>query len=317
MSDEQQLRLFTAFSQGNQSTSRKYGGTGLGLYISKQLTEMLGGHIKVTSQVGEGSQFAVYMPWVAAVNTEVVTSDESAQAILRNKRQPSIEVPQLQAHILCADDNEDNRQLVAYLIGKTGASLTLAEDGVEALEIATSQRFDLILMDMQMPNMDGLQATKAIIAQGVDTPVIMLTANVDKTSKSDVLCAGVAEHFAKPIDTQNFYHLLDRYLGELEEQVLPLNTAAPVKSEFEQLIDNYKNSFLEKLATIQQAQEADDWALVKKLMHNLKGSAGSYGFQVLSDLAALVEERIAEDDYSEAARYLDDLRDCMQQLYAQ
>jgi signal transduction histidine kinase/DNA-binding response OmpR family regulator len=315
MSDEQQLRLFTAFSQGNQSTSRKYGGTGLGLYISKQLTEMLGGHIKVTSQVGDGSQFAVYMPWVAAESSEVVTSYESAQAILNQKRQPSIEVPQLRANILCADDNEDNRQLVAYLVNKTGASLTLAEDGEQALKMATSQVFDLILMDMQMPNMDGLQATKEIIARGVTTPIIMLTANVDKTSKNDVLKAGVAEHFSKPIDTQSFYKLLHRYLAEDVIQTRnPIDSPPAVKSEFEQLIDNYKNSFSEKLVGIQQARDEKDWVLLKKLMHNLKGSAGSYGFQILSDLAALVEERITEEDYSEAAKYLDDLKDCMEDL---
>lgn len=316
MSDEQQLRLFTAFSQGNQSSSRKYGGTGLGLYISKQLTEMLGGHIKVTSQKGEGSQFAVYMPWVEADNKKMMTSQVEVEKILKQKSQPDLDVPQLDAHILCVDDNEDNRQLVAYLISKTGAKLTLTENGKNALEIAADTAFDLVLMDMQMPEMDGIQATQLLIQQGFDAPIIMLTANVDSSSKEAVLSAGAMEHFAKPIDTQSFYDLLDKYLGQaIESADLELTQLAPERSEFELLIENYRNSFSEKLEFIQQALDHEDWLEIKKLMHNLKGSAGSYGFQVLSDLATLVEDKIEQEDIPEAQRYLADLQLCMGQLH--
>ena len=145
MSDAQQLRLFTAFSQGNQSTSRKYGGTGLGLYISKQLTENLGGHIKVTSQEGQGSQFAVYMPYVEAANKELMTHQDQADEVLHRDVKPKAVVPKLCGHILCADDNEDNRQLVAYLVAKTGAQLTLVADGQQALDVAENTQFDLVL----------------------------------------------------------------------------------------------------------------------------------------------------------------------------
>jgi signal transduction histidine kinase/FixJ family two-component response regulator len=316
MSDEQQLRLFTAFSQGNQSISRKYGGTGLGLYISKQLTEMLGGHIKVTSQKGQGSQFAVYMPWVEADNKNMMTSGADVAKILKQKAQPNVDVPQLDAHILCVDDNEDNRQLVAYLISKTGAKLTLAENGKEALEIAADTAFDLVLMDMQMPEMDGIQATKLLTQQGFDAPIIMLTANVDSSSKEAVLSAGAMEHFAKPIDTQSFYDLLDKYLGQaIESTDLELKQSEPERSEFDQLIENYRNSFAEKLTFIQQALDQQNWPEIQNLMHNLKGSAGSYGFQVLSDLAMLVEDKIEQNDMPEAQRYLADLQLCMGQLH--
>ncbi|MGJ8680638.1 ATP-binding protein [Paraglaciecola sp.] len=312
MDDEQQLRLFTAFSQGNQSSNRKYGGTGLGLYISKQLTEMLGGHVKVTSQKGQGSQFAVYMPWVESENKNMMTCATDVQILLKQRLQPKVEVPQLEGHILCVDDNEDNRQLVAYLVNKTGADLSLAENGRQAITLSQNTPFDLVLMDMQMPEMDGLQATKKLLEQGFEAPIIMLTANVDSKSKKEVIDAGAREHFAKPIDTQSFYALLTQYLGrddKFEDQAIPVN------AQFDELIENYRSSFAEKLSSIQQAVDIKDWPEISKMMHNLKGSAGSYGFQVLSDLAKLVEEKIEQNNLPEAQRYLADLQLCMAQLH--
>jgi signal transduction histidine kinase/FixJ family two-component response regulator/HPt (histidine-containing phosphotransfer) domain-containing protein len=330
MSDEQQLRLFTAFSQGNQSTSRKYGGTGLGLYISKQLTEMLGGHIKVSSQEGQGSQFAVYMPYIEATNKQVMTHQSQADEVLHRDLKPNVRVPKLSGHILCADDNEDNRQLVAYLVAKTGAQLTLVEDGQQALNVAENTQFDLVLMDMQMPEMDGLQATTILKQRGLLAPIIMLTANVDSNSKKNMLAAGAKAHFAKPIDSQSFYTMLGEYLcdesgydkdGGADDKAVVTNKSLTKfhhkGSEFEQLIQIYRLSFKDKLADIQVAIEQQDWAQIKSLMHKLKGSAGSYGFQQLSDFAILIEDRIDLGNLLEAKRYVLDMQECMRQLYSE
>jgi signal transduction histidine kinase/DNA-binding response OmpR family regulator len=324
MSDEQQLRLFTAFSQGNQSTSRKYGGTGLGLYISKQLTEMLGGHIKVTSQEGLGSQFAVYMPYVEAVNKQVMTDQGQADEVLQQDLTPKVDVPKLVGHILCADDNEDNRQLVAYLVAKTGAQLTLVEDGQQALNAIKKGTFDLVLMDMQMPEMDGLQATTILQQQNFQAPIVMLTANVDSNSKKNMLAAGAKAHFAKPIDSQRFYAMLVEYLCAKTDDKKSDNVISDNKfliklpnthTEFDQLIQNYRLSFKEKLADIHAAVKQQDWAQVKSLMHKLKGSAGSYGFQQLSDFAILIENYLDQGDLSEAKGYIVDMQKCMHKLY--
>jgi signal transduction histidine kinase/FixJ family two-component response regulator len=322
MSDAQQLRLFTAFSQGNQSTNRKYGGTGLGLYISKQLTEMLGGHIKVTSQEGKGSQFAVYMPYVEATNKQLMTSQSQADEVLLRDLQQDIQIPILTGHILCADDNEDNRQLVTYLVAKTGAQLTLVNDGQQALNVTENHRFDLVLMDMQMPEMDGLQATSILKQRGFTAPIIMLTANVDSNSKKDMLAAGAKAHFAKPIDSQSFYVMLAKYLGkEIDHQAVSVNKSQNMEgntpSEFEQLIHNYRLSFKTKLADIQGAIEQEDWAQIKSLMHKLKGSAGSYGFQQLSDFAVLVEDQIDHGNLQEAKAYVAKMQASMGQLYSE
>jgi len=324
MSDEQQLRLFTAFSQGNQSTSRKYGGTGLGLYISKQLTEILGGHIKVTSQEGLGSQFAVYMPYIKAINKQVMTDQGQADEVLQQDLTPNIDVPKLVGHILCADDNEDNRQLVAYLVAKTGAQLTLVEDGQQALNAIKKDTFDLVLMDMQMPEMDGLQATTILQQQNFQAPIIMLTANVDSNSKKNMLAAGAKAHFAKPIDSQRFYAMLVEYLCAKTCEKKSDNAVSDNKfliklpnahTEFDQLIQNYRLSFKEKLADIHAVVKQQDWAQVKSLMHKLKGSAGSYGFQQLSDFAILIENYLDQGDLSKAKGYIVDMQKCMHKLY--
>jgi signal transduction histidine kinase/ActR/RegA family two-component response regulator/HPt (histidine-containing phosphotransfer) domain-containing protein len=313
MSDEQQLRLFTAFSQGNQSTNRKYGGTGLGLYISKQLTEMLGGHIKVTSQQAHGSQFAIYMPWVEANNKTMLTSQQQVDELVHTEIQPELIIPRLDAHILCVDDNEDNRQLVAYLVAKTGAELTLAENAKMAIELAENTAFDLVLMDMQMPEMDGLQATTLLKSQGFETPIVMLTANVDASSKNKVLAAGAQEHFAKPIDSQNFYEMLCRYLSDVGKSLV--QPVIQPLTEFEALVHNYKNSFALKLADFQQALDDNNWPQIKHLIHKLKGSAGSYGFSQLSDFALLVEQHIDEDNLTAARTCLLEMQSCMQTIY--
>lgn len=324
MSDEQQLRLFTAFSQGNQSISRKYGGTGLGLYISKQLTEILGGHIKVTSQEGQGSQFAVYMPYVAAANKQVMINQSQADAVLSQRSEPTLEIPHLAGHILCADDNEDNRQLVAYLVAKTGAKLSLVDDGQQALDLAANNDFDLVLMDMQMPEMDGLQATKLLKQRNFQAPIIMLTANVDLNSKNKMLAAGITAHFPKPIDSKRFYLMLSKYLGHAQDLEanfgagsgnVPIVDKSNTTPEFAQLIENYRLSFKDKLAVIKEAIEQKNWAQVGSLMHKLKGSAGSYGFQELSDLAILAEQYIDSGKSHDAKEILNTLQQRMQQLY--
>ena len=290
LSEEQQLRLFTAFTQGQQSADRRYGGTGLGLYISKQLTEMMGGHIKVTSQLGLGSQFAVYFPWEITDNATILTSQKMADDILKNRTLAEPEIPTLDASILCVDDNEDNLQLVDYLLSKTGARTKLASNGVDALKLAETHSFDLILMDMQMPEMDGIEATKQLLGKGFDKPIIMLTANVDTASKEKIRAVGATEHFGKPIDTQKFYTMLSRYLGSEGE------AAQNDKTTLNDLQKQYMNSFEQKAADIEAAFQQKNVEELKHLMHKIKGSAGSYGFDRISHLAMHVETTLEKDD---------------------
>lgn len=210
MKPEQLSRLFDPFAQGSAAIARQYGGTGLGLSISRRLAELLGGSISVTSTYGEGSEFEL------AIDTgplEGVHFLRDASELSQRRRSiPMVLAPRLSGRILLVEDNEVNRRLVSLLVGRTGAELVNANNGAEALDLALREPFDLILMDIQMPVMNGRDATAALREAGLNTPVIALTANVMAEDIADYRLAGCNDHLAKPIDKQRFYEVLARYL---------------------------------------------------------------------------------------------------------
>ncbi|MBZ2169625.1 response regulator [Marinobacter sp. F4216] len=210
MKPEQFERLFDPFAQGSASISRQYGGTGLGLSISRRLAELLGGTITVSSTYGEGSEFEVSIRTGSLADVHFLR--DASELSQRRRNLPMVMAPKLSGRILCAEDNEVNRRLVSLLVARTGAELVHVGNGAEALELALRQEFDLILMDIQMPVMNGRDATAALREAGNNTPVIALTANVMAEDIADYKLAGCNEHLAKPIDKQRFYEVLARYL---------------------------------------------------------------------------------------------------------
>ena len=184
-------QIFNSFEQADVGTTRRYGGTGLGLAISRKLAELMGGSLTVQSIDGEGSTFVLSLPMTAIENAP-------AQPVR------VLETPGSLAgrSILAADDHEVNRRILQLLLEPHGCRLTLVENGAEALEAASGQRFDAILMDMQMPVMDGLEATRRIRAGEANgaTPVIALTANALDVHRAAWDAAGVHAFLTKPID---------------------------------------------------------------------------------------------------------------------
>jgi len=219
MKPEQIGRLFDPFAQGSAAISRQYGGTGLGLSISRRLAEMLGGSIRVSSTYGEGSEFELSIRTGGLEQVHFLR--DASELSQRRRAMPVVLAPRLSGRILCAEDNDVNRRLISLLIGRTGAELVHVSNGAEALEMAVKESFDLILMDIQMPVMNGRDATAALREAEVKTPVIALTANVMSEDIADYRLAGCNEHLAKPIDKQRFYEVLARYLkvhaGSVEE----------------------------------------------------------------------------------------------------
>jgi len=210
MKPEQLGRLFDPFAQGSAAISRQYGGTGLGLSISRRLAEMLGGNIRVNSTYGEGSEFELSIRTGSLAQVHFLR--DASELSQRRRTIPMVVAPRLSGRILCAEDNEVNRRLVSLLVSRTGAELVHVGNGAEALELAIREPFDLILMDIQMPVMNGRDATAALREAGVNTPVIALTANVMSEDIADYRLAGCNEHLAKPIDKQRFFETLARYL---------------------------------------------------------------------------------------------------------
>ncbi|MDX1456216.1 MAG: 7TM diverse intracellular signaling domain-containing protein, partial [Marinobacter sp.] len=216
MKEEQIKRLFDPFAQGSSAIARQYGGTGLGLSISKRLAELLGGSIVVNSTYGEGSDFEVSIATGSLGGVHFLR--DASEFTQRRRQLPMVLAPRLQGRILCAEDNEVNRKLVSLLVGRTGAELVHVPNGAEALDMATHEKFDLILMDIQMPVMNGRDAAVALREAGVNVPIIALTANVMAEDIEDYRAAGFSEHLAKPIDKLRFYEVLARYLRSASEE---------------------------------------------------------------------------------------------------
>jgi signal transduction histidine kinase/ActR/RegA family two-component response regulator len=198
-------RLFDAFEQADPSISREFGGTGLGLAISQRLAGLMGGRITARSELGQGSVFDLVLDVQVTEGAEQSGPTEDAAGAIR---------PDLR--ILVAEDNPVNRRIVEALLSPAGAALAFAGNGVEALEVLGTQAFDLVLMDIQMPVMDGVEATRRLRASGgpnADVPVLALTANVLEEQLQAYRAAGMDGWTAKPVDAQ---HLLQAIAAALK-----------------------------------------------------------------------------------------------------
>jgi CheY-like chemotaxis protein len=204
---EKQHAVFQAFSQADGSMSRRYGGTGLGLTISARLVEMMGGFISVESQPGEGSCFRFTIRTQPAGQPQGDAAGASAPPV----------APARPLRILLAEDHPVNRQLAIKLLEREGHSVVAAANGKEALLALTTGAFDIVLMDVQMPVMDGVEATEALRrserGSGQHIPVVALTANAMKGDKERYLGCGMDGYLAKPIRRKELAEILQRFAG--------------------------------------------------------------------------------------------------------
>jgi two-component system, sensor histidine kinase and response regulator len=222
ISKANQARLFLPFSQADASTTRSFGGSGLGLSIVKHLVELLGGAIELSSTEGSGSSFRFHVH--AAPIAGDVARDENAHAASRPSAPATVEHSLAGRRILLAEDARDNQRLVSLMLTRAGASVDIAENGLLAIELArfAEPRYDVILMDMQMPEMDGYEATRTLRASGYNGPIVALTAHAMSGDAERCLAADIDEHHTKPIDRARLLEVCSRLAARGHQPRAPL-----------------------------------------------------------------------------------------------
>ncbi|MFN3414994.1 MAG: PAS domain-containing protein [Caldimonas sp.] len=306
LSEEQQARLFEAFTQADASTTRRFGGTGLGLVISRRLLDLMGGRIGVRSTLGGGSLFWFQLPLEREACGSVSTGDGSHQG-----------VPRLDGlHVLLAEDNPINRELAMALLEQAGAQVTAVEHGAQAVAEVQRHGFDVVLMDVQMPEMDGYEATRRIRALPGDAahvPIVAMTANAMSGDRERSLAVGMNEHLTKPIDTVTLRHTLARLRpSQTKTAPAPTGPQAPDRCALPSdqdlaLLDvalgvrlcaqreDIHRRALQQFLRLYEAggrfpPDASPLA-VQREAHSLKGASASLGLVRLHHQAARVEAR--------------------------
>jgi len=309
--------IFHRFEQIDKSHTRKYGGVGVGLYITHELVERLGGSIEVNSEVGKGSQFSLVVKAEAARDTAFV---DGINFDVPEVDQDFYQSTKFSGQILLVEDNVDNQNLIHMYLTKMGAKVSVASNGVEAVDLAASQVFDLILMDMQMPEMDGVEATKKIRSSGNEQPIVMLTANVLKEDMDLCFEAGCDDFLTKPIEKESFSAFVSHYLSVVE----PLNgTSDPIVSvlvdegpEFYKIVKAYVKQLSGDLDNVVQVFKSGNMNELKRKIHSMKGTSGNMGFLEYSALCSQVEFAITKEDNEEIDALLSSLNAMKKRIVA-
>ena len=298
---EQQTLLFDKFEQLDPSTTRKYGGTGLGLAICKELVGLMAGEIGVNSQQGQGANFWFTMtltqaPTENAVMNAPQTADLTAMPTDRKY------------HLLVVEDNEVNQMVAVGLLEQLGLTVQVANHGQEAVDLTRDQEYDLILMDFQIPVMDGYEATRIIRQQSQQLPIIAMTANASQEDRRKCLGTGMNDYLAKPIDARELAAVVHKWLPHTHthHDSLPVpegETATAAIFNHQELLSRllgneelvtkvttiFRRATAKLLPQLAASLEQKDMATILQVTHTLKGSAGNTGAETIQHLALEME----------------------------
>jgi two-component system sensor kinase len=316
---EQLTKIFDPFVQADSSTTRKFGGTGLGLSITKQLVELMGGQIVATSEPNVGSAFVVRLPVREQDWINLVQPDRVKELISEQKPQDWKQASLIGKQVLIVDDAATNQQLLEYILADSGATTMIAGNGQEAIDVISERDdLDLVLMDMQMPIMDGTTATRVLRENGCTLPIIALTANTMKGDAEKCLAAGCTSYLSKPIDTNRLMEIISDLLSvQVEETIrefepetfetggtdsisepVDWKSALPDDEPYHSLGKMFIEKLASKLPELHQAVDSEDMPAMKSLAHWMKGSGGSVGFPQITEWSAEIEGYLKSDEWT-------------------
>jgi len=323
ISEEKLTSLYDPFVQADASTTRQYGGTGLGLAITRRIAELLEGELSVDSTLGKGSTFTLTVPAGSLEGVRILTDPSEAShgrpaSASDDRREAVADVAGVR--ILLAEDGPDNQRLIGIVLRKAGAEVELAENGRIAVEKAAADPsgFDVILMDMQMPVMDGYDATRALRQKGLTCPIIALTAHAMIGDKEKCLAVGCTDYCSKPIRRGQLTRAIARHAGRGADSVTGGQGAddqqgaddpaeaddrnGPIRSEYADdpdlagILDEFVTGLPGTLSGMREAMASHHYAELQRLAHQLKGAGGGYGYPQLTDAAKVLENAAKAKD---------------------
>jgi signal transduction histidine kinase/CheY-like chemotaxis protein/HPt (histidine-containing phosphotransfer) domain-containing protein len=328
---EKVASIFENFTQADASTTRKYGGTGLGLGISRRLVGLMGGNIWVESTIGEGSSFLFTVKLEVAEHQAAGVHPRVADGGIGAPLSAVSELPVL--HILLADDSEDNRFLVTEYLKRSPCMLDVAENGEIALGMMKSRHYDLVLMDAHMPVMDGLDATRAMrdwerSHNAQPLPILALTADAYKEAAGQSAAAGFTAHLTKPIAKATLLDAIRRHAASCETANPKASgdrvgtsvpeTARPDDSTLDPSIARMAPRYLKNVAkdvsALRAAHAAEDYATLQRIGHNLHGTGGSFGFLRITELGACIERAAKQRAIDQIGPAIEELASYVEQV---
>ena len=339
MSAAQQSKLFRSFQQADNSTTRKYGGTGLGLAISKQLAKLMGGDVGVSSELGKGSTFWFTVHLSAA--KEAGSLPEAQIESLNNTRLQLLAKERGGITVLVVDDNQFNQQIAAELLEAAGITVLLADNGKQGIDVLKKKPVDCVLMDIQMPVMDGLEATRKLrsMEKFARLPVIAMTANAMNEDRLQCLGVGMNDFMAKPFVPEVLYNTLIRWLTNTHDHVdteVSHSPEQPLPSDDNACIDlrvlekqlgavpekigkfaaKFVDSARKGLVELDEACAKQDQITISAIGHRLKSSARTVGANLFAAHCQTLEDLKLSPDIHRSVEIVEELHDCFDKIDA-